>query len=156
MEEANPYQQAKVFLAAITLIEYRDQKQADVGAIARLTTFSVERVHHLTNKLEKLGAVRRITGAFEDRVSVVDETAIESLQGESYSASIDSEVAQFADKQRAKQTEIENLFGGGDVRKQDLRSTLEDQLKSGGKTKKANPLDELSQPKDENKEPDAQ
>ena len=144
MEEGTPYFEAKVLLAAIILVEHRDKKQAEISALAELTRFSVEMVHHLVNKLEGLGAVRRISGPFEDRVAIVDESAIEPLVDQKHSSDIEDEVSAFASKQKAKQEQIQNLFSSGDPKKDEMRATLEDQLKVGGKVKKENPLDALT------------
>ena len=144
MEEITPYRQARVLLAAIVLAEHRSKKQANIRTIAELSTFSEELVHHLVNKLEDLGAVRRIAGPFEDGVTIEDETAIEALRDEEFSANIDDEVVRFAERQKAKQSEIDKLFKGDDENKKDLRSSLEEQLKAGGKQKKENPLDAIT------------
>ena len=149
MSEITPYIQAKVLLAAITLIEYREKKQADIESIAELTTFSVEMVHHLVNKLEEIGAVRRITGPFTDRVAIADEPAVDQLKGKEFAPGIEDEVARFAQQQKAKHADISNLFKGGGEKKKDLFSSIQDRIKSGGKQKKENPLDAIGKKEDE-------
>lgn len=149
MTEDTPYLQAKVLLAVITLVEYRSKKQADIRSISELSGFSSELTNHLVNKLETLGAVRRITGAFEDRVAILDENAIAPLFEEKFSSNIEDEVAQFAQQQKAKHADINSLFQTGGESKKDLFSSLEEKLKAGGKVKRENPLDAIGKKKDQ-------
>lgn len=145
MDEITPYMEAKVVLAAVVLAQFREKKSPDVNSISKLSTFSVEKVHHIVKRLEEIGAVKRLVGPFDDKVVIQDESAIEQLKGEEYSANIEDEVADFAEKQKSKMDDIKSLFGGkGDEKKKDLKASLEDQIKSGGKTKKENPLDALA------------
>ena len=63
---------------------------------------------------------------------------------EQFSANIEDQVEQFARKQKEKQADIQSLFSGDSKEKKDLRTSLEDQLKAGGRLKKENPLDALT------------
>jgi DNA-binding MarR family transcriptional regulator len=148
MDAENPYVLSRVLLAAVVLLEFKKKKQPEIAEIADLVGVSEELIHHLVNQLEGLGALRRITGPFEDRVAIEDETAIEALKGEQFSANIENEVAQFAEQQKKKQADIESLFKGDGSEKKDLFASLQDQLRSGGKNDKENPLDKLMGKKD--------
>lgn len=150
MEKVTPYIEAKVLLAAIVILEYRGKKSPDVKMISELTTFSVEKVYSIVKKLENLGAVKRIAGPFDDNVVIKDESLLEELREEEFSANIEDEVADFAEKQKSKFADIDSLFGSGD-KKQDLKQSLEEQIKAGGKVKKENPLDIFSTKKDKPK-----
>ena len=152
MSETTPYFEARAVIAAIIVIEFREKKQVSIKEIAQLTSLSVERTHYLVNKLEQLGALRRITGPFEDKAAIVDETLIEQLKEQNYSANIEDEVAAFAKKQKEKQADIENLFKSGGEDKKDMFASLQDQLKTGGPPKKENPLDALSKGKKQNQD----
>ena len=143
MSETTPYLEAKALLAAIVVIEFRDKKQPSINEIAQLIVLSSERTHYLVNKLEQLGALRRITGPFDDKAAILDESLVEGLKDDSYSANIEDEVVAFAKKQKEKQEDIENLFKSGSSEKKDMFDSLQDQLKTGGPPKKENPLDAL-------------
>lgn len=143
MEQITPYTEAKVVIAAIILAAYRTKKEADIKTIGELSLFSTEKVLHIVKKLEDMGAVRRIVGPFDDKVVIVDESIVETLKGEEYSANIENDVARFAEKQKSKFSDINSLFSKGDD-KNEKHSSLEDQLKAGGKPKKENPLDSIS------------
>ena len=144
MEKESPYVQGRVLLSAITLIQYKGKEEADVGSIAELVGWSEELTHHVVNKMEEIGAVKRITGPFKDRVNVLDHLAIEELKGQEFDANIEDEISAFAEKQKAKNAEIQNLFGGKSKDKDNLFASLADDLKTGGKKKKENPLDALT------------
>ncbi len=148
MDRATPYLEGKIILAAVLVLEFRDKKNPDVNMISELTTFSVEKVYVIVKTLEDLGAVKRVSGPFEDVIVIQDEAAVNQLEGREYTSNIDNEVADFTDKQKSKIADINNLFGKKDKNK-DLRQSLEQQIKAGGKRKKENPLDIFDKAKKE-------
>ena len=143
MEQSTPYSEAKVLIAAIILAAHRTKKEADVKTIGDLSQFSTEKVLHIVKKLEDLGAVRRITGPFDDKVIIEDESLIDTLKGKEHSANIENEVARFAENQKSKISDINSLFSKGEE-DEEKHSSLEEQIKAGGKAKKANPLDAIN------------
>jgi hypothetical protein len=105
----------------------------------------VESVHHLCNRLEKLGALERIRSAFADRFCLKDPMQAESLRQAPDSPDIGADVKRWKEQRADKLKEVEARFSGDALRKekQDQFSEIEQRLRKGGKEDRKSPLDDL-------------
>jgi len=139
------YEEAQILIAAVRLFRHREQRIPSLDELADFTNFSMEAIHHLCNRLEKIGAVERIRGAFDERVCLKDPLQAEELRGEDEAPDIEKDVKEWKEQRENKIQEVEKRFSPdyGKKEKEDLFSELEGKIKKGGKDEKESPLDAL-------------
>jgi hypothetical protein len=139
------YEEAQIVLAGVRLFRHREDRLPSLEELAEFTCFSVESVHHLCNRLEKLGALERIRSAFADRFCLKDPMQAESLRQAPDSPDIGADVKRWKEQRADKLKEVEARFSGDALRKekQDQFSEIEQRLRKGGKEDRKSPLDDL-------------
>jgi len=139
------YEQAQVFLAGVRLFRHREKRLPSLDDLAEFTRSSKESVHHMCHRLESLGAVERIRGAFDDRVCLKDPLQAEALRREEDSPRIDDEVRKWREQRDSTIQNVEKMFSGdhGKEKRRELHSQIEEKIRQGGKEERKSPLDDL-------------
>ena len=139
------YEEAQILLAGIRLFQHREDRLPSLKELAEFIRFSAESVHHLCNRLEKVGALERIRGAFDDRICLKDPLEAEALRQVQDSPDIGEDVKKWREQRQDKLKEVEERFSGDAARqeKEDQFSLIEEKLRKGGKEDRKSPLDEL-------------
>lgn len=144
MAEYTLYEEAQILLAGIRLFRHLENRLPSLEELAAFTRFSVESTHHICNRLEKLGAVERIRGAFDERVSLLDPLQAESLREAPESADMDEDIRKWKEQRDSAIREVEKKFeGDGREEREERFARIQDQLKKGGREEKKSPLDDL-------------
>jgi len=145
-EPYSVYEEAQILMAGVRVFRHREQRFPSAKELADFIGFSLESVHHLCNRLENLGAVERIRGAFDERVALRDPLLAEFLrQEEEGRADIGDEVRKWKEQRDGAIQEVEKKFSAdfGRREKEDLYSKLEEKIRKGGKEERTSPLDAL-------------
>ena len=139
------YEETQILMAGVRLFKHRENRLPSLKELAEFTHFSTETAHHLCNRLEKIGALERIRGAFDERVCLKDPLEAEVLREAPDSPDIEDDVKQWKAQRESKLKEVEERFSGDAARKeqQDQFSEIEQKLKKGGKEDRKSPLDDL-------------
>ena len=139
------YDEAQILLAGVRLFQHREKRLPSLNELAEFTRFSVESVHHLCNRLEKIGALERIRGAFDDRICLKDPLRAESLREASDSPDIGEDVKQWKEQRETRLREVEERFSSDAAgrEKQEQFAEIEEKLRKGGKDERKSPLDDL-------------
>ena len=139
------YEEAQILLAGVRLFQHREQRLPSLKELAEFTRFSVESVHHLCNRLEKLGALERIRGAFDDRICVKEALEAEALREVPDQPDIGEDVKKWKEQREITLKEVEDKFSGDAARqeKEDQFAEIEEKLRKGGKEERKSPLDDL-------------
>jgi DNA-binding MarR family transcriptional regulator len=140
-----PYEEAQIVLAAIRLFQHREKRPPRMKELAEFSCLSLETVHHLCNRLEKVGAIDRIRSAFEDGIVLKESLRAEELREETGSPDIKDDIDKVRVEQERKVQEVEKRFSKDllEKEKQDIFSGIEERLKRGGREEKESPLDAL-------------
>lgn len=139
------YEEAQILLAGVRLFRHREKRFPSLKELADFTRFSVESVHHLCNRLEKIGALERIRGAFDDRICLKDASKAEGLREVPDAPDIAEDVRKWKAQREETLKEVENRFSGDAARqeKKGLFAEIEQKLQRGGKEERKSPLDSL-------------
>ncbi len=139
------YEEAQIILAGVRMFKRREERLPSVKELADFTRFSEESLHHICNRLEKLGAVERIRGAFDERIGLKDPLAAEVLREAVDSPCIDDDLKKWKEQRESTIQEVEEKFSEdyGKKEKDDFFSGIEERIRKGGKEEKASPLDDL-------------
>ncbi len=139
------YEEAQIILAGVRLFQHREDRLPSLQELAEFTRYSTETAHHLCNRLEKIGALERIRGAFDERICLKEPLQAESLREAPDSPDIDQDVKQWKKDRESKLKEVEERFSGDGARKEKEGqfAEIEEKLKKGGKEERKSPLDDL-------------
>ena len=88
------YEETQILMAGVRLFKHRENRLPSLKELAEFTRFSAESVHHLSNRLEKIGALERIRGAFDDRICLKDPLQAEAFREAPDSPDIEDDVKQ--------------------------------------------------------------
>lgn len=154
VESYTVYEEGQILMAGVRLFRHREKRQPSLRELAEFVGFSLESVHHLCNRLEKIGALERIRGAFEERVGLLDPLQAEVLRGPETRPDIGEEVKKWKEQREHTVQEVGKRFSAdfGKKEKEDLFSQLEGRIRKGGKEEKESPLDALFRQKEPKEE----
>lgn len=140
------YEEAQILMAAVRLFQHLEKRPPTVAEVAERTRFSVETVHHLCNRLEKIGAVERVRSAFEDRIVLREPLKVEALRGVEEPVGIEAELKKWKEQRAEAVREVEKRFSAGKSAKEreERYAKIEERLRKGGMREEApSPLDAL-------------
>ena len=139
------YDEAQILLAGVRLFQHREQRLPSLKELAEFTRLSVESVHHLCNRLEKIGALQRIRGAFDDRICLKDPLVAEALREVPDQPDIGEDVKKWKEQREVTLKEVEDKFSGDAARqeREEHFAEIEQKLRKGGKEERKSPLDDL-------------
>ena len=139
------YEETQILMAGVRLFKHRENRLPSLKELAEFTHFSTETAHHLCNRLEKIGALERIRGAFDERICLVDPLKAETLRTAPDSPDIEDDVKLWKEERESKLKEVEERFTGNAARQeqQEQFSEIEKKLRKGGKEERKSPLDDL-------------
>lgn len=140
------YEEAQILMAAVRLFQHLEKRPPTVAEAAERSRFSVETVHHLCNRLEKIGALERVRSAFEDRIVLRDPLKAEILRGVEEPAGIEAELKKWKEQRAETVREVEKRFAmeKGGKEKEERYAKIEERLRKGGvREDTPSPLDAL-------------
>jgi DNA-binding Lrp family transcriptional regulator len=139
------YEETQILMAGVRLFKHRENRLPSLKELAEFTHLSVESVHHLANRLEKIGALERIRGAFDDRICLKDPLQAEALREAPGSPDIGDDVKQWKEEREGRLKEVEGRFSGHAARREQQAqfAEIEQKLQKGGKEERKSPLDDL-------------
>jgi DNA-binding Lrp family transcriptional regulator len=139
------YDEAQILLAGVRLFQHREQRLPSLKELAEFTRLSVESVHHLCNRLEKIGALERIRGAFDDRICLKDPLEAEALREVPDQPDIGEDVKKWKEQREITLKDVEDKFSGDAARqeREEQFAQIEQKLRKGGKEERKSPLDDL-------------
>ena len=149
-ETGSLYEEAQVFLAGVRLFQHRERRLPSLDELAEFTRSSRESVHHMCHRLESLGAVERIRGAFDDRVCLKDPLQAEALRQEEDAPRMEDEVRKWREQRETSLQNVEKMFSEdfGKEKRTELHTQIEEKIRQGGKEERKSPLDGLFRKKD--------
>jgi hypothetical protein len=139
------YEEAQIFMAGIRLFRHREKRLPSLAELAEFARVSVEAAHHMCSRLEKIGAVERILGAFDDRICLKEPLEAEALRQVVDPPHIDEEVRKWKEHRDSSIQEVEKRFSPefGKAEREELYSQIEEKIRKGGKPDRKSPLDDL-------------
>jgi hypothetical protein len=132
MEATPSYDQGHLVVAAVRVLEHRNEKPPTMEEIGELLGLSHE----------VIGAFARALQSHDTRVEIAQFEKLEDLPREHTGAAMKSDVDAFLERSRSKKKEIDELFESGDFEKkqQEKFASLDEQLKSFQERKVVDPF----------------
>ncbi|NLH48148.1 MAG: hypothetical protein GX444_06035 [Myxococcales bacterium] len=145
-EKLSLYQEGHLIVAAVRLLTHREKTPPAPEQVAEFLGFSIESVHYLVNKLDELGALRVMSGAYGVKLLLDDHRKLEELEGVENKPGIEEEIAAFQAAQAQRNEEMAKRFSRDfvDPQKESLKADLAAKIADPSKLKRAdNPLDAM-------------
>lgn len=126
------YQESHLVVAAIRILEHTTGKSPSADEIADLTALGREKVHILVHELAKREILRVLQTPFDVRVDVIDPKPLEDLPREDTGPAVAEELADFTERSREKNREMERMLRGGEAerRRRERVAKLEENFKN--------------------------
>jgi len=125
------YDNAHLVVAAIRLLENRDNVPPSIDAVSLLLSISIEQGNLICKKLKDRGIVDVVKGAFGTKLYLQNHLLIEEIKKEEPESSIESEVKKFRETQKMSTKKIKEIQAEKTKDKKNLFAEIERQLKQG-------------------------
>lgn len=131
MQTSHLYKNAHLIIAAVRILEHRDQAPPTIENVCQALSFSVERGNHICQKLQALGAVDIVEGAYGTRLFIKDHRLLENLPQQVDENDLSADLKKFKDSKKNFEKEIESRRTAQKERKKNLFAEIEDKLRKG-------------------------
>ena len=151
MEATPSYDEGHLVVAAVRVLEHRNEKPPTMEEIGELLGISHEVIGAYARALQSHQIVKILETPFETLVEIAEYEKLEDLPREHVGSAMKSDVDAFLERSRSKKEDIDELFKSGEFEKEKKEkfADLDEQLKSF-KDKKV--VDPFSSPDDEGSE----
>lgn len=129
-ETLSLYDSAHLFTAAVRLLTYQDQSPPDIDQVCDLLQLSKERGGFICRRLEELGALEAVEGAYGLRLFVRDHLKIESIPKEDAPDRLQDELQKFQAAQKGVASRIESMRADQKKKKKSLFEEMEKKLRA--------------------------
>lgn len=126
------YRESHLVVAAVRILEHTTGKSPNPDQIAELAGLGHEKVHVLVHELAARKILRVLKTPFDVRVDVLDPKPLEELPEEDTGPGVSEEIAEFTERSKEKQREMERMLRGGEAekRRKERVAKLEEHFKS--------------------------
>ena len=129
-EKRSLYAGAHLFVAAVRVLTHKEQTPPDLDQVCDLLGFSKERGGFICRRLEDIGALEAVSGAYGLRLFVRDHLKIEELPREDAPDRLKEELSKFQEAQKTAASRIATLQADQKKKKQSLFDEIEKKLKA--------------------------
>ena len=136
METIKYYQNAHLFVAAVRVLEHQKSAPPLIEDICTLLSFSLEKTHFISKKLEEMGIVEAVKGGYGTRLFIKDHLAIESIPKEGQESRLEEALKAFQSERDVYQKKVASIKADQEKKKQNLFADLEKKLKQDLSRKK--------------------
>lgn len=136
-ENLSLYESAHLFVAAVRLLAHRDQTPPDLDQVCQMLNLSSERTGFICRRLEDIGALETVKGAYGVRLFVRDHLKIEDIPKEDAPDKLQNELSKFQAAQQNAASRIAALQADQKKKKKNLFEEMEKKLRAEIEKKKS-------------------
>ena len=125
------YDQCHLFVAAIRIIEFKNSTPPSLRQICDTLSISAEHASMLCRKLEDVGALEVVEGAFGTRLVITDHLKIEEISKTDDDSSLAKELKKFKETRSKLSEKVESIKTEQQKKQQDLFAELQKKFKEG-------------------------
>ncbi|MFO7930740.1 MAG: hypothetical protein ACQETG_02690 [Thermodesulfobacteriota bacterium] len=123
------YKEAHLLVAAVRILEYRNDSPPAIEDAAGLLSISAEEAGRLCRKLKSMGIIETVEKSGETRLFVNDHLRIEDIENRPEQSSISEEVEKFRKQKQDERRSLHELKEGQQQKRKKVREDIERQLK---------------------------
>lgn len=131
MSKNDLYSQAHLIVSAIRILTHQNPAPPSVEQVCKCLNMTVEQAGIVLRRLEKVGAVKTVEGAFGARLAIKDHLAIEEIPKQESESRLDQELKKFKDQRKNIEKKIDAIKADHDKKQKDLFAELEKKIKKG-------------------------
>jgi hypothetical protein len=135
-DKVSLYESAHLFIAAVRVLTRKDETPPDIDQVCELLGFSKERGGLIGRRLEEIGALEAVPGAYGLRLFVRDHLKIEDLPKEEAPDRLKDELSRFKAEQQKTANRIATLQADQKKKKKSLFEEMEKKLRAEIEKKK--------------------
>ena len=132
-----PSERSHLFVAAIRLLSHRDQSPPDLDQVCDMLQLSKERGGFLCRRLEEIGAVEAVQGAYGLRLFVRQHLKIEDIPKEDAPDRLQDELSKFQAAQKNVANRIASMQAEKKMKKKSLFEEMKKKLRAEIEKKKS-------------------
>jgi hypothetical protein len=129
MQHTDLYTNAHLAVAAIRILAHKKGAPPSVDEVCHILSFSLEQGNFICNKLEEIGIVEIVEGAFGTRLFIKNHLKIEDIPRGDKVSGLEEELKKFQDSKKDFSKKIESFQAKQAKKQKDLFAELEKKLK---------------------------
>lgn len=131
MKNIDFYSNAHLIVAAMRVLEHRNSAPPSIDEVCRSLSFSLEQGNLICRKLEEMGIIEVVEGAYGTKLFIRDHLAIEKIPKTEKVSKLEQELQKFKNTKKDYTKKIESFQTEQADRKKNLFAELEKKLKQG-------------------------
>jgi len=135
-ETLSLYESAHLFVAAVRLLSHQEQSPPDLEQVCDLLRLSKERGGFICRRLEEIGALEAVPGAYGERLFVREHLKIEDIPKEDAPDRLQNELSKFQAAQKNAASRIATMQADQKKKKKSLFEEMEKKLRAEIEKKK--------------------
>ena len=130
MKEIDLYTKAHLVVAAIRILERQDSVSSSIEKVCQMISFSLEHGNLICKKLDEMGIIEIVKGAYGTRLFIKNHLKIEEIPRGAGESKLEEELKKFQNGKKGLSKKVE-LFQAKQAEKQkNLFAQLEKKLKN--------------------------
>ena len=129
MKEKNLYTQAHLVVAAIRIFENQDNTSTSIEKVCEIISFSLEHGNFICKKLEELGIIEIVQGAYGPGLFIKNHLKIEEIPRDEEQSKLEEELEKFRKDREDLSNKVKSFQTENAERQKKLFADLEKKLK---------------------------
>lgn len=129
MKVNSPYKEAHLIVAAVRILEYRNETPPRLEDVAEMLSVSAEEVSRVCRKLKPMGIIETVEKSGEARLFIADHMRIEDIEDRTEQSPISEELEKFRKQKQSERKTIEELKTGQEQKRKKVQEEIERKLK---------------------------
>ncbi|MEA3429477.1 MAG: hypothetical protein U9Q84_09790 [Thermodesulfobacteriota bacterium] len=130
MKEIDLYTKAHLVVAAIRILGHQADVSSSIEKVCRMISFSLEHGNLICKKLDELGIIEIVEGAYGTRLFVKNHLKIEEIQRGEGESKLEEELKKFQSSKKDLSKKIELLKANHAEKQKNLFADLEKKLQN--------------------------
>ncbi len=136
-DKVSLYDSAHLFIAAVRVLTHKEQSPPDIDQVCDMLGVSKERGGFICRRLEEIGALEAVPGAYGLRLFVRDHLKLEDIPKEEAPDRLKDELSRFKAEQQKTASRIATLQADQKKKKKNLFEEMEKKLRAEIEKKKS-------------------
>ncbi|MFP4194788.1 MAG: hypothetical protein ACLFRO_07585 [Desulfobacterales bacterium] len=129
MQVNSLYREAHLIVAAVRILEYRNESPPCLEDVAEMLSVSAEEVARVCRKLKSMGIIESVEKSGETRFFISDHLRIEEIEDRPEQSSISEELEKFRRQKQSERKSIDELKTGQEQKRKKVQEEIERKLK---------------------------
>jgi hypothetical protein len=129
METRNNYQNAHLLVSAIRILEHQKSRPPSIEDVCQMVSFSLEQGNFMCNKLEDMGAIEVIEGAYGTRLFIKNHLILEEIPQDEQESRLGAALKEFQSSRKTYSKKVESIKADQNKKRKNLFADLEKKFK---------------------------